>query len=196
MPTGYTCDIKDGISFKKFIMGCAHAFGALIEMRDDSIDTPIPEFKVSDYHTKELTKAEKQLRLLKGMTKKQLGANSKADYEQEREYNQRSIIKADKLRVKYDEMLEHVRNWIPPTFGHRELKHFMFEQLKRSLDQDCDTKYWKKNMPTLLSGDDWYAKQMKEFEWSINYHTEEQQKEVERVTERNSWVNALRRSIK
>jgi len=45
MPTGYTLDLYDGknITFKEFVMKCAGAFGALISMKDESLDAPIPE---------------------------------------------------------------------------------------------------------------------------------------------------------
>lgn len=62
MPTGYTAAIADGISFTNYAMGCARAFGALIEMRDEPSDAPIPEeFKPSTYHLEELQKAQKKL---------------------------------------------------------------------------------------------------------------------------------------
>ena len=34
MPTGYTYKIGEGASFKEFVMACARAFGACVEMRD------------------------------------------------------------------------------------------------------------------------------------------------------------------
>ena len=36
MPTGYTHELHEGeeISFEKFVMSCARAFGALVLMRD------------------------------------------------------------------------------------------------------------------------------------------------------------------
>ena len=44
MPTGYTYDLYDGkdIEFPDFVMKCARAFGALIEIRDDPMDAAIP----------------------------------------------------------------------------------------------------------------------------------------------------------
>lgn len=52
MPTGYTAGVKDGTvtDFKAFVMQCARAFGALIDMRDDPSDVPIPKsFAPSSY---------------------------------------------------------------------------------------------------------------------------------------------------
>ena len=50
MPIGYTSKLHDGDQpFNEFIMSCARAFGALVTMRDDPNDAPIPEFEVSEY---------------------------------------------------------------------------------------------------------------------------------------------------
>lgn len=44
MPTGYTADLMEkGMEFKPFVLQCARAFGALITMRDDSLDAPSPK---------------------------------------------------------------------------------------------------------------------------------------------------------
>ena len=59
MPTGYTAKLMEqGQTFPEFIMSCARAFGALIMMRDDPANAPIPEkFEPSDYHVRALKKA-------------------------------------------------------------------------------------------------------------------------------------------
>ena len=43
MPTGYTAYVQDGVitEFADFAMKCARAFGALIDMRDESLDAEI-----------------------------------------------------------------------------------------------------------------------------------------------------------
>ena len=64
MPTGYTAMLTEEkeITFEDFALKCARAFGALIEMRDESLDAKIPEeFKVTEYHTVELNRAIEKL---------------------------------------------------------------------------------------------------------------------------------------
>ena len=69
MPTGYTAAIKDGISFNEYALSCARAFGALIMMRDEPADAPIPdEFKPSDYHFKKIEEAKAELARLRAMS--------------------------------------------------------------------------------------------------------------------------------
>ncbi len=62
MPTGYTADIAKGITFQQYAWSCARAFGALVMMRDEPSDAPIPEaFTPSDYHVKALAEARAKL---------------------------------------------------------------------------------------------------------------------------------------
>lgn len=57
MPSGYTSDIYHGkdVTFKEFALKCARNFGALMHMRDESLDTPIRLKNLEDsYHKNEL----------------------------------------------------------------------------------------------------------------------------------------------
>lgn len=58
MPTGYTHKIKDGMTFKEYALRCARNFGALMDMRDDPMDAPIPIFTPSGYHEEKLIEGE------------------------------------------------------------------------------------------------------------------------------------------
>jgi hypothetical protein len=71
MPTGYTSDLYGGKEqdFRSFALSCARAFGALITMRDDPVDTPIPErFEPSTYSDRELSRAQDRLIELSDLT--------------------------------------------------------------------------------------------------------------------------------
>lgn len=66
MPTGYTAAIADGIDFKTYALSCARAFGALVEMRDEPANAPIPEeFKPSSYYVTSLASAREEVVLAK-----------------------------------------------------------------------------------------------------------------------------------
>lgn len=53
MPTGYTANVPDGITFEQFVWQCARGMGALVMMRDEPTGAPIPErFEPSDYNAK------------------------------------------------------------------------------------------------------------------------------------------------
>ena len=53
MPTGYTAILfdKPETSFRQYAYVCARAFGALVSMRDESLDVPLPvEIKPDSYY--------------------------------------------------------------------------------------------------------------------------------------------------
>lgn len=195
MPTGYTANIKDGITFEKFIMRCARAFGALTTMRDDPSDAEIPEeFKPSDYHSKKLVELQTELEAIKGMSIEEATAKAKAEHNEKIDYNEKAIKEHNELRQKYGDILASAKKWQPPTPDHQGLKDFMIQQLTQSINFDCNTDYYKKPVE-LLTGEQWLSKKKQSLLKDIDYHMYSNQEEIERVRERNEWVKQLRNSI-
>lgn len=196
MPTGYTSDIEKGISFEQFVLRCARAFGACVTMRDDAHDTKIPNvFKPSPYHQEEIKTSEKKLKTIKKMTPKQCEEAAVRDYNKQVRENNYSIKKNEDLKAKYEAMIEEVQKWVPPSPDHTGLKTFMIEQLTTSITHDCDTDYYRKNKPKQSNGEQWKAKELKELTEDIKYHTQENQKEVDRCRDRSIWVQLLKKSL-
>ena len=195
MPTGYTLDLYNGkdIAFEEFVLKCARAFGALIDMRDEPMDAPIPErFEPSDYHLKELEKAKRRLKEIRKWNEE------KAEQEAERAYREalkerKEFIKKNKLiRKRYEDMLSKVREWKPPTPDHVDLKKFMIQQLEDSIEFDC----FIPEMPQRLSGEEYREQQIRKALSDIEYHEKEYAEEVNRVCEKNKWLLLLRESLK
>ena len=195
MPTGYTLDLYDGkdITFEEFVLKCARAFGALIDMRDEPMDAPIPErFEPSDHHLKELEKAKRRLKEIRKWNEE------KAEQEAERAYREalkerKEFIKKNKLiRKRYEDMLSKVQKWKPPTIEHVSLKQFMIQQLLESIEFDC----FVPEMPQRLSGEEYREQQIKKALSDIEYHEKEYAEEVNRVYEKNKWLLLLRESLK
>lgn len=196
MPTGYTAAIENGIDFKTFVWGCARGMGALIMMRDDPADAPIPErFEPSDYHPKKIDEARATLAKLEAMTSEDAATCAKAAFDEEVKRREDGIAKADSLRRKYEAILAQVREWRPPTKDHEGLKRFMAEQIQSSIDFDCGTDFYERMTPRLLDPMEWLAKEQVKAMKEIGYHATEQEKEVQRTNERNAWVQALRSSL-
>ena len=194
MPTGYTAAIADGISFRDFVMQCARSRGALIEMRDDPLDTPIPKrFEPSDYHIKQQQIAADEGQRLQAMTAEEAEIEAERDFEKECAHNARSIDKTNNLRRKYEVMLKQVRAWKPPTAEHIELKQFMIDQIVDSMKFDCD--YCTRYQPQRLTGAEWLKKKLDTAVDNYKYHQDAYLKEVERVESRNRWVKALVESL-
>ena len=199
MSTGYTSYIGDGCDFKTFAMQCARAFGACIDMRDESSSTPIPEsFKPSNYHLEKKHAAEQKLRKFKSFKKEDWEKLAKKTFEEEFARNQKYIDQAKTLLTKYKNMLEKVRAWSPPTEEHQNLKRFMIEQIEGSIEFDCNTKSWEFTLKNIVLHEwqNFKEEQLARVFRDIAYHDEEYKKEVERARKNSEWVNALRESLK
>ena len=194
MPTGYTCDIEKGITFQEYAIGCARAFGACIEMRDDPKDKPIPEkFMASDYDLRELKKAQNELVKVKAMSLKRATAMAEDEYKDALAYYKKTLRERAALEKKYQDMLAKVKGWTPPSKEHTEFKKFMELQITDSIEGDCRTDYVSE--PVKLSGAAWKKKRLASIMHDITYHTKGHKAELERVAGRNNWIRLLRNSL-
>jgi hypothetical protein len=197
MPTGYTAIIgeQDNLTFPEFVMTCARAFGACVEMREDPINKAIPdEFVPSDYHQKEIVNHEKRLSELKKMSIKLASVQSHEEYESEISSHNSYLCKKAALKKKYQSMLSQVKKWQAPTADHLGLKNFMIEQIEGSIKFDCSDYFSAE--PTEKTGKQWLHDAIEREIKDIAYHTKEYAEEVERINDRNEWLRALRESLK
>lgn len=196
MPTGYTATLMEkGQTFKEFIMGCARAFGALIEMRDSPNDAPIPDkFEPSDYHAKRLIESREKLAKLKAMTdaeKEAFGQSEKAaDIKRIEKWLEKDIAQNKRL----EDMAAQVQVWNPPTPDHQGLKDFMLQQISISKNR-VDYIQTSLAEATAKPATAYYVAAVSEAARGIKYHTEENDKETECVNGRSEWVQQLRASI-
>lgn len=194
MPTGYTADIAKGITFEQYALGCARAFGALVMMRDDPSDAPIPErFEPSSYNKDGAIKAELEIARLEKLTPSEADmAAAESMREQVAAYRRRLEEKTD-LRNKYNEILAKAVQFKSPTPDHEQYRQFMIDQIRSSIEFDCGTDYLEK--PAMMSGPQWLAAALVKARHDLEYHTAEQAKEVERTETRNKWVSDLRAAL-
>lgn len=200
MPTGYTSSVGDGkvTNFIDFAKQCARAFGACIMQRDEGLSSDIIIDEPSDHNAKELQVAIKKYKDFKKKTSKELMTwVIKTKKEQINNYedmiNERKLI-----QQRYEAMLEKVKSWIPPTKDHINLKEFMIKQLKESIDFDCDLKYYYEQLEQIKikTNQEIIDEQIKDYEWSIEYHSKANKDELDRVKERNQWKKDLIKSLK
>ena len=196
MPTGYTSDLYEGkdIAFPDFVMKCARASDALIDMRDDSMDATIPEkFEASSYHTDQLEKAVADVARIKAWDDTEADSQSQLAYDRaQREYEGLLAGKAA-MRERYETMLAQVKAWTPPTSEHRDLKDFMVKQLEESIRYDCSTDYLP--VPECLTGAAYKEQRLHSARRNVSYHTEHGEADKKRAEERTAWVRALRQSL-
>jgi hypothetical protein len=196
MSTGYTVGIEKGISFETFAIQCARAFGALITMRDDPMDALIPdEIKPDKYHYNELKKAEKELILAKKITIKEAKKFAQDEYEKGLKYNTETITKKKNLKEKYENMLQHVQNWHPPTSEHLNFKKFMIDQITDSINFDCNIKY-NENPVIKMTAREYLKQHIENRENDVKYHSEHYQKEIKSCEGRTNWIQELKKSLK
>lgn len=196
MPTGYTADIKDGITFSTFALNCARAFGACITLRDEpGGGEKIPEaFEESGYHAQQIEKAQAALAEFRAMSpSRHMREASKAwDAAETRRITRLEEMRAQ--RKAYEDMLAKVMAWAPPTPEHDGLKEFMRSQIAQSIDFDCDESYYAIPTPR-MTGAQWAAQRLEMLERDLAYHQREQAAELERTASRTGWVQALRASL-
>ncbi len=196
MPTGYTAELMEkGMEFKPFVLQCARAFGALIEMRDDPMDAPIPEkFEPDDYYTKGLAEATQEQTRLQDMTDDEKIAFGVQTREENIASHQKSLANATTENERLSEMARQVKAWKPPTSEHNGLKEFMLDQIKISMhDLSYSHQYLKEAEEK--SPISYYASAVSSEAWLIDYHTKENLKECKRAKDKTEWVKQLRMSL-
>jgi hypothetical protein len=197
MPTGYTSKLHDGneIAFNEFMLTCARAFGATIAMRDDPMNKPIPErFESSTWYSTKLGQTRRELAEVKTWSVAEAATAAAIAYENEIEYWNRSRVEKEQRRHRYEDMLNQVRAWEPPTPDHQGLKDFCIEQLTTGIKYDCDTS--RLAHPLHQDGAEWRANRLASLTRDIDYYIKEGREESERTEIRNRWISALRESLK
>lgn len=190
MPTGYTHIVSEGATFEQFVWRCARGMGALIMMRDDPMDAPIPEFEArTDYYDEQIRQAEAKLLELRSMTIEQANAAAKVAHEAACSSLAKWQAEDDAANTAYREMRAKVSAWEPPTPEHAGLRAFMLEQLDISISD------YKRDPPVMLDGHAWLNDEIEKAARTLKYSHEERAKEIVRTNARNAWVRALATSV-
>lgn len=196
MSTRYTAGVASGEikTFEEYALQCARAFGACILLRDEPLSSEIPEFEPSDYHSKELKKASKELKLMLEGSDKEVRALYEKEMAEKAKRVRDSLAKT-KLEIdRYKSMLEKALAFVPPTEDHKGLADFMVKQLQESIRFDDMSSYCEKELVT-PPFELWKRNKIDGLMKSISRDKEEYQKEVERTNTRNKWVRDLKRSL-
>ncbi len=198
MPTGYTHIVAENgdFTFPEFAMRCARAFGALVMMREEPLDAPIPEkFEPGEYYRKNYEKAKAAY--------ENFIANPPTDEDLEKQYNEYVAKETERFAAiskekdvkhrRYNAMLFKVLKWQPPTPEHEGLKKFMIDQLHDSIEADCS-----EYQPRISNKEEYiaYYRSGEYLKKELDFYTEKWHKEIERTNSRNEWLKELRESLK
>jgi len=194
MPTGYTSSVVDGqvTEFRDFALQCARAFGALVTMREDPWDTPIPDkIEPSSYYADQIKEDELQLKVVLSMTDAECDNAAVIEHNQQKARIENSLAKAQLENERICAMLEKVSAWGPPSPDHVEMKDFMLKQLNMSIN---DLQYYEK-MSRKLDGREWREKTVNELKRKIEYNTKHHIDELNRAAKRTRWIQQLKESL-
>jgi hypothetical protein len=198
MPTGYTAVLcEKGQSFQDFAIRCAHAFGALIELRDEPLDAPIPDnIGDSSYYEKALAGAIAKRDELAAMTPEQAAEHGRQLREQDIQRLNKTIAEHIVIRDRLAVMVKQVKGWLPPTKDHDGLKKFMLQQLETS-SSDGDPSYFEKALAGAKerSAEDYHLAEVRQAEQDIEYYRKKAAEDDARNKERREWISALRQSL-
>lgn len=196
MPTGYTSAIHDGqqITTREFILRCARAMGATIMQRDDPIDAPPKTVEPNvTYYNELLYTARQTLASARKWTDEQ--AAEKANEAHQSAVSSWRKRENDRLalRLRYEDMINEVENWTPPTPEHVGLKDFMVEQLRESINFDCG----HLPEPTIAAedGPTFRKNAIDRANRDIELHEKHKAEEIARAEGRNQWITALYESL-
>lgn len=194
MPTGYTAKIAEGQTFEQFIWDCARAFGALIMMRDDPSDAPIPErFEPAPFYKDMLDKAQNEFAEWAAMSEQARRDMMALEVCREEQAREASEARRRATSEAYAAMLGKVRAWEPPTDDHIGLRDFMIQQIEESIRFDCGHEYPRAQ---LVSFEAWQHTRLKCLLENMARYADENRKEIERTESRNQWIEKLRESLK
>lgn len=195
MPTGYTAKVEDGTvtELRDYMLICACAFGALIMMRDEPMDAPIPEKFEADtrYYDEKIAVVTKELSRIAALSADEALTESLAANNEIRRLH-REAQNADYLRLdRHRAMAEKVSAWTPPTPEHVEYKTFMLQQLEVSSQ-------WlgsKRDLLPLSIGEAWRHERLADLAHELAYSTKSRAEEIERAAGRQKWLDDLRASL-
>lgn len=198
MPTSYTSFVADNenFTFPEFAMRCAREFGALVSMRGESLDTPVPErFEPDDSCRKEYEEAKAAYAafIANPPTEEELSKEYDEYVTLNKEQYAKTIADQREKRNRYERMLTKVLEWKPPTPDHEGLRRFMIYQLQESIEFDC-TEY---DLATPdREGYIFFHKDGASLKAELERKARRWREELERTRKRNRWIKDLRDSLK
>lgn len=201
MPTGYTSDLYDGkrdITMREFVLTCARAFGACLDIRDDVLSSDIPAFVSSTYHKERFD--ETQINLHKYSTMSLEEADRQMEEEKEKNIAEclDYIDRKNKLEERYNNMIYQLRKWDAAS-DFIELKKFAIDQCTTAKEFDCSLTFSYEELKRLKSDtttpEMWISNKLEKCIKDMKYYAEEQDKEYKRVERNNNWVKKLKESL-
>ena len=197
MPTGYTAAIKDDISFEDFVLRCARAFGSCVHQIDSNASERPKLRTPNEYYKEKLKEAETLLETLNKMGGSNRIEYGKSEIQKDIDDFRKNMNDVILLKTKYENMLNSINNWTPPTPEHIELKKFMIDQITQSIKFDCNVSYYIEKLDKLSKENplDRYNMNLNRVISDIKFFEDSCNEELSKVSEANKWILDLYSSL-
>jgi hypothetical protein len=202
MPTGYTAILHEkDLSASEFIMRCSRSMGALVTMRDEPLDAPIPEkFEPSSYYVKKEKELREELNRLRKMDDEEIEALGKEKFEKETKYHTEVIKEKEILLEKLNTLKKDTQGWdVYNCSEYKNLKDFTLDQLQIEIDDaiwSISYHQSEKKKVKLQDSTSLYTKMLGETLKDLDSCKKNIEEEVARLKGRNEWLANLRESLK
>ena len=199
MPTGYTYSVQNGevTELKEFMLSCAKGFGAFIHMRDDGISSDIKYREVGEYYSRRLENTKREFEEFKLLSDEEIQKQLDESYERRIKEQKEGLKRFDEQKQRYLDMIDKVKEWIPPTEDHIKLKEFALEQLNSSLEFDCSdsSRNYYLQEPFKDTVEEYRVYKIKSYLKDLEYYSKSYRDELESVEKANKWIRDLIESL-
>lgn len=197
MPTGYTAMLGEkNATFNEYAWACARGFGALLCLRDEPWDTPIPlRLESNGYYLNQIENAKKKLKHLEERSDDYFAVYFAEESEKLKEHQGESEKKSNELREKYSTALATVDAWLPPSDDHVKFKEFMASQIKESIQWDCRSLGENKRTEPMKTLRQLKKDAIDQASRDVEYYEKQHVENEARIAGNNEWLKALQDSI-
>lgn len=134
MPTSYTAPIEEGdLSLRSFMLRAVRGMAAAFRLRDNPLDVDLDAVFIDEHSRTEVEFLERRLEEMSGLL-----ALSDAEIElmlDARAAEDLALLEESRLKLgRYEEVLDKLDRWSPPTPDHAGFKDFMREQILMSME--------------------------------------------------------------
>lgn len=157
---------------------------------------PIPlRIESNGYYEKCIANAKKELALQESRSEKEFAEYFETGGEKEQERQEANNRKIERLREKYDAMLEKLEAWNAPTDDHTEFKEFMQTQINKSIEWDCRLPTENKRTEPMKTLRQMKKEVIESARKNVAFWENALKENEERIASRNAWLKALQDSI-
>lgn len=197
MPSGYTYQILEDpeFTFDKYVIKCIGAFD--VSCRDGAKLQRKTEIQDDDYYIKRLISSEQELEHLEKMPEAEIIKRYQKHYDGQLKEQKEDIASYKKESKKYNEYLDKAKAWMAPTVTHGRFKRFLIEQIEASMYYKTMEDFLESHhVPEKQDPFEWHNQGKEYLKESISRSKLQIDKDKDRISERNEWVEAIFQSVK